>query len=333
MQETTDKKDMYDKRASLTEAVARYLKDDINIAIAGFANNCIPVASIHEIIRQGARNLTLSVQSSSICCELLAGAMILNPEHLSIRKIDLSWGDRNTVGTAPLLRHLINNMRIKLDEYTDSGMTARFNAGALGVPFQATVDHDGNDTEPTNSGKTITCPFTGEDVYLVPACQPDLALIHVQAADMHGNSRIFGDPSNCREIAQAAVNTIVTVEQIIDRESIQNYVNLTKIPSHVVDAVIDQPFGATPGACYGNYGFDMAEFDEFSAICEEFCKTGNKEKLRSYYNKSIFDVENFDDFLEQKPYPVLQKLCQLDSSQIVINNNSCGTKSLARPEL
>ncbi len=316
MQDTAEQKDIYDKRTSLTEAVGRYLKDGINIAMDGFTNNCIPVATIHEIIRQGAQNLKLSVQSNSICCELLAGAMILNPEHLSIRQIELSWGDNNSSGTALLLRHLINNMRVTFNEYTDCSMTARFNAGALGLPFQATIDHGSNDTKPTNCGKTIICPFTGKDVYVVPACHPDLALIHVQAADMYGNSLLFGDQSNCLELAQAAANTIVTAEQIIAKESIKSYENLARIPAHVIDAVVDQPFGATPGACYGNYGVDMAEFDEFRAISEEFCTTGNKEKLRSYYNKSIFDVENFDDFLEQKPYPILQKLCQMDSGQI-----------------
>lgn len=309
---------MYDKRTSLTEAVRRCLKDGITISIGGFANTRIPVASIHEIIRQGAQELTLSVQSNSICCELLAGAMILNSDHMSIRKIELAWYGNERNGTSPLLLYLINNKMVQLDEYTTNGMSARFKAGAMGVPFLPIMDGGCRDMELTNSGKMTICPFTGENVYLVPACHPDLALIHVQAVDMYGNVRIFGDHCDCPEIAQASINTIVTTEQIIHNTSTRNYPNLTAIPFHVVDAVVDQPFGATPGACYGNYGFDKSEIVEFTSICEEFCKTGNKETLRNYYNRYIFDVENFDDFLEQKPYPVLQKLCQLDSSQPVI---------------
>lgn len=311
------KKGMYDKRTSLSEAVRRCLKDTMHISIGGLADTRLPVATIHEIIRRGARHLTLSVQSDSICCELLAGAMVLNADHLSLRRIELAWSSHNTAGTAPLLRYLIDNEMVQVDEYSSCGMSARFKAGAMGVPFLPTPDY-GLDTALDNLGKMTVCPFTGENIYLVPACRPDLALIHVQAADMYGNGRIFGDHGSCREMARASVNTIVTAEEIISNSSIQHYPNLTEIPFYVVDAVVDQPFGATPGACYGKYALDMAEIIEFNDICKDFCTTENKERLRDYYNRYIFDIENFDDFLEQKPYPVLQQLCQNDGDQPII---------------
>ncbi len=310
-------KGMYDKRTSLSEAVRRCLKDKMHISIGGLADTRLPVATIHEIIRRGARQLTLSVQSDSICCELLAGAMILNADHLSLRRIELAWSSHDNVGKAPLLRYLIDNEMVQADEYTSCGMSARFKAGAMGVPFLPTADH-GNDMALHNRGKMIVCPFTGENIYLVPACRPDLTLIHVQAADMYGNGRIFGDHGSCREMARASVSTIVTAEEIISNTSIENYPNLTEIPFYVVDAVVDQPFGATPVACYGNYGLNMPEIIEFVDICKDFCKTDNKERLRNYYNRYIFDMENFDDFLEQKPYPVLQQLCQNDGDQPII---------------
>lgn len=311
------KKGMYDKRTSLSEAVRRCLKDTMHISIGGLADTRLPVATIHEIIRQGARDLTLSVLSDSIGCELLAGAMILNVDHLSLRRIELAWSSQDTVGKAPLLRYLIDNEMVQVDEYTSCGMSARFKAGAMGVPFFPTADH-GSDIALNNRGKMTVCPFTGENIYLVPACRPDLALIHVQAADMYGNGRIFGDHGSCREMARASVNTIVTAEEIISNTSMQNYPNLTEIPFYVVDAVVDQPFGATPGACYGKYGLNMPEIIEFIDICKDFCTTDSKEKLRDYYNRYIFDMENFDDFLEQKPYPVLQQLCRNDGDQPII---------------
>ncbi|NOR23098.1 MAG: CoA transferase subunit A [Desulforhopalus sp.] len=296
----TMKKGMHDKRTSLTEAVKRYLKDGINIGIGGFVNTRIPVASIHEIIRQGAHDLTLSVQDNSICCELLAGAMILNPDHLTINKIELGLLGYKIIANAPLLQYLANNRMIQLDDYTKYGMSANYNGGVLDVPFLPTINYDGSD--------------------MAPACRPDLALIHVQTADMYGNSQIFGDHCSCHEIAQASVNTLVTAEQIIQNFRIPKDPNVTQIPFHVVDAVVDQPFGATPGACHGHYWFDISEIQEFTGICEDFCKTGNKDKLKAYYDKHIFDVENFDDFLEQKPYPILQRLCQQDGNQPVTLN-------------
>jgi glutaconate CoA-transferase subunit A len=186
------KKGLHDKRTSLKQAVSAHLKDGINIGIGGFVNTRVPVAIIHEIIRQGAKDLTLSFQSNSICCELLAGAMILNPDHLSIRRIELAWYGYEVIGIAPLFRYLTSNGMVELDDYTNYGMSARFKAGAMGVPFLPTRDHGGSDMELVNRGKMVECPFTGDNVYLVPACHPDLGIVHVQAADMYGNSRIFG---------------------------------------------------------------------------------------------------------------------------------------------
>lgn len=128
------KKGLHDKRTTIKEAVAKYVKDGINLGIGGFVNTRVPVAIIHEIVRQGARDLTLSFQSNSICCELLAGAMIVNPNHVSIKRVELAWWGYEVIGIAPLLRYLAGNSMIQLDDYTNYGMSARFKAGAMGIP-------------------------------------------------------------------------------------------------------------------------------------------------------------------------------------------------------
>jgi len=66
-------KGLRDKRTTIKDAVQRYIKDGANIAIGGFVNTRPPVAIVHEIIRKGVKDLTLSFQSNSICPELLAG--------------------------------------------------------------------------------------------------------------------------------------------------------------------------------------------------------------------------------------------------------------------
>jgi len=152
----------------------------------------------------------------------------------------------------------------------------------------------------------------------VPACHPDLGIVHVQAADMHGNARIFGALCTCPEIAQAAVHTIMTCEQVIPTDHIRHYPNLTEIPFPVVNAVVEQPFGATPGACYGYYWFDMPEFIEFRSICETFRKTGDKAGLRDYYDQYIFGCATFDEFLSWKPEETLHALRQKDGGQPIL---------------
>jgi len=311
--------DLEDKRTTMKDAVARHLKDGIHLGIGGFVNIRLPVAIIHEIIRHGAKNLTLSFQSSSICSELLAGAMILDPDHFSIVHIALGLQGGKDIENAPLTRYLADRGMIHLDKYTSHGMSARFKAAATGVPFFPTLDQGGTDMEGFNRGTMMKCPFSGDDIPVVPACRPDVGIVHVQAADKGGNARILGPLCTCPEIAGAATHTIMSVDQIIPNEKIRAFPNLIDIPSPLVDEVIEQPFGATPGASYGHYWFDMAHFFDFWKICDDFCHTGNKDRLQDYYDRNILGCETFEDFLNLKFPETLQEIIRKDGSQPIIN--------------
>lgn len=98
----------------------------------------------------------------------------------------------------------------------------------MGIPFIPTRDHGGSDLELVNKGRLVNCPFTGKNIYLVPACHPDVGIIHVQGSDLFGNCRIFGPLCTCPEIALASTSTIITTEKIIPEESIRKYPNLRR---------------------------------------------------------------------------------------------------------
>ena len=311
-------KGLMDKRTTIKDAVGKYVKDGINLAIGGFVNTRPPVALVHEIIRKGAKDLTLSFQSNSICPELLAGAMLVAPDHLSIKRVELAWWGYEVIGIAPLFRYLNANSMVELDDYTNYGMSARFKAAAMGLEFLPVRDHGGADMELVNRGKMIQSPFSGKNTYLVPACYPDVGILNVTAADMHGNCRIFGAHCTCPEIAMAACHTLVTAEQLILNENIRTYPNLTEIPYTAVDAVIEQRFASYPGACYGNYWFDMEHILMFRSASEEFRKSGNKDALKKYYDEYIFGCETYDDFLARIPYKTLKKIRDMDGGQPTI---------------
>jgi glutaconate CoA-transferase subunit A len=272
-------KALIDKRVSLKAAVSRYIKDAITIGIGGFVNTRVPVALVHEIIRQGAKDLSLAFQSNSICAELLAGAMLLYPRHFSVRRVELAWWGYEVIGIAPLLRHLAGKAMIQLDDYTNYGMSARFKAAAMGLDFIPVRDHGGSDME---------------------------------------HCRIFGALCTCPEIAIASAHSIVSTEQMISNENIRTYPNLTEIPYLAVDALVEQPFGAYPGVCYGNYWFDMAHIQMFRDASEEFRKSGNQDPLKKYYEDYIFGCETFDAFLNKIPREIFEKIKQLDGGQPII---------------
>ncbi len=313
------KKGLFDKRMTPKEAVEKFVKDGMNIGIGGFVNTRVPTALVWNLAKKGAKDLTLSFQSNSICAEWLAGAMICNPDHLTIKRVELAWWGYEVIGIAPLLRYLAGNGMVELDDYTNYGMSVRFKAGAMGLPFIPIRDHGGSDMELVNRGVMTKCPFSGRNTYLVPACYPDVGLVHVTAADMYGNSRIFGSLCTCPEIAMASGQTIISCETVINNEAIRRYPNFTEIPYPVVDAVCEQQFGGYPGAVYGMYWFDMEHFLMFRSLGDEFRKTGNKDKLQKYYDDYFFSCDTWDDFIAKiVPHKKLVQLRKMDGGQPII---------------
>ena len=208
---------------------------------------------------------------------------------------------------------------IEIDDYTNYGMSVRFKAAAMGLPYIPIRDMGGSDMELVNRGVMGVDPFSGRNTYMVPACYPDVGIVHATAADMYGNARIFGSLCTCPEIAVAAGHTILSTEIVIDNSAIRNYPNLTEIPYPVVDAVCEQQFGSWPGAVYGMYWFDMEHFLMFRTLCDEFRKTGNKDKLKKYYDDYFFSCDTWDDFIAKiVPHKKLIQLRKMDGGQPII---------------
>ena len=157
-----------------------------------------------------------------------------------------------------------NQGRLKvLSETTNAGFQWRFTAAMKGLSFYPTRSSLGTDTLQYSGSKTIVDPFTNETRRTSPACYPDVAVIHVHRADRFGNCQIDGNIAEDIEIAHAAKFVLVTAEEIIHDEVIQNDPALTKIPYFVVDAVVEAPYGSHPNQVPGLYSFDEAHWQEW----------------------------------------------------------------------
>jgi len=97
-------KSMRDKRMTLKEAVSRFVKNGDNVGIGGFVNIRQPIAITHEMVRQGFKDLTLSFQSAAMAPEILAGAMLVRPDHCSIKRIELAYWGHEAYGLSPTWR-------------------------------------------------------------------------------------------------------------------------------------------------------------------------------------------------------------------------------------
>jgi glutaconate CoA-transferase subunit A len=126
-------------------------------------------------------------------------------------------------------------------------------AAAFGVPFEPLPGLRGTDLPAAADLRTVRDPWTGAEVYVVPALRPDWAVLHVQEADPRGNARIRGSPGYDLLMAQAAERVILTAERIVPTAELARCPELTLVPELTVEAVVALPGGARPGGCAGWY--------------------------------------------------------------------------------
>jgi glutaconate CoA-transferase subunit A len=131
-------------------------------------------------------------------------------------------------------------------------------AASLGVPFEPVPGFRGTDLPAVADLRTVTDPWSGEAIYVVPAIRPQWAVLHVQEADARGNARIRGSPGYDLLMAAAADRVILTAERIVSTDELARVPELTRISELTVAAVVECPGGARPGDCAGYYEVDEA---------------------------------------------------------------------------
>ena len=292
-------KSMKDKRMTLKEAVARFVKPGDNVGIGGFVNIRQPIAACHEMIRQGFKDLTLSFHSAGMAPELLAGAMMVRPDHCSIKRIELAYWGHESFGLAQAWRYLAERGMVEIEDWSNYNMSARFKAGAMGLSFLPSRSPLGGDVKHTSRTKIIDCPFTGRTIALLPASNPNVALIHVQAADKYGNCIIRGTDATCPEIAMASAYTIVTCEQLVSHELLVSNSKEIMIPFPAVDAVVHVPFGGYPAACRRHYYYNGDAIREYLGHIAPMVKGGSVDGLKAWFDENIFGVESFEDYINK----------------------------------
>jgi glutaconate CoA-transferase subunit A len=272
---------------SAGEAV-RLVQDGDHVAIGGCLFSRTPMPLVHEILRQRRQDLTIS--RNLLCFEgemfMVAGAT---------RNIVTSWqGVGIPWGISKILRDYVEGGKTHFEEWSHLGLGLRYRAGAMGVPFLPTLTMLGSDLMGVNQAKTMTCPFTGETLCAVPALFPDVAILHVHRADRLGNCQIDGYPHMDADIARAATTVLVTAEEIVDEEEIRRHPDRTVIPSMVVDAVVEAPFGAYPGECYGLYETD---FDHLHAYVMGANAQGDAS-VREYMERYVFGPKTHQEYID-----------------------------------
>jgi glutaconate CoA-transferase subunit A len=245
---------------SLAEAVGSAVHDGDTVALEGFTH-LIPVEAGHEIIRQGRRDLTLVRMTPDIVYDQLIGASCA-------RGLVFSWGGNPGVGSLHRFRDAVTQgwpVPLEIEEHSHAGMANRYVAGASGLPFAVLRGYRGTDlVDQTENIRTVTCPFTGEELAAVPALNPDVGIIHAQRADRDGNVQMWGITGVQKEAVLASARSVVTVEEVVD--VLEPVPGAVVLPTWALTFVAEVPGGAHPSYAQGYYDRDNAYYQRWDAI-------------------------------------------------------------------
>jgi len=275
-----------DKRMSVKDAVSRFVPDGSLLAMGGFGHVRVSMAVVYEIIRQQKRHLSMAGKTAVHDLDLLVGSGCVN-------KVEVAYSFGHELrGLSPASRRAVETGKCTVTgEISNAGYQWRFLAAMMGLPFIPTRVMLGTDTFAHSSARTMRDPFSGKQVCLLPACYPDIAVIHVPRCDKYGNAQIDGIMVEDFELSRAARHLILTTEKIVDSKKIRQEPWKTVIPFYLASAVVEMPFGSHPCQMPYQYFFDEDHIGEWLSA------SASDEGVMGYLEKYVYGMKDFEEYL------------------------------------
>ena len=294
---TKKSRKLTDKLMTEREAISRFVYDGCYIGTELYGTVRCPMSLVREVVCQGFKDLGVAGQGVTELDLWLAAGMV--------KTLDITYIGLEVYGISKALRRAVESGQVeKVVEWSNGGITWRFKAAAMGVPFLPVRAMLGTDTLKYSAAKVVECPFTGEKIALLPALILDVGLIHVHRADRYGNCQIEGISGFAFEMSRASKRLIVSAEEIVPTEEIRRYPDRTIIPYYLVDAVVHAPFGSHPGEMPYRYCRDEPEIKAWVEA------TKTQESVNAYLKEWIYDLPDHEAYLEKLGKERLDKLVE-----------------------
>ena len=276
---------MIEKISNINETIKNNITNNDTIFIGGFGH-LIPFFLSHELIRQNKKDLTICRSGADILFDQLIAAKI-------IKKVIFGYIGNPSIGLSHSFNRAYKSKTIEVEEWTNQSMILRFHAARMGVSYLPSKILQIGDKPPSiDYLQSTSCPYTGNIYSAIPSLKPDVALIHAQKADKYGNVQMWGIDGDTIEGALASDKIIVSVEKIIDNETLKLSPEKTVIPSHRVTSIVEVPFGAYPSYVSGFYSRDDDHYKEYDSISRD------EDKLAQYLDEWIYSSETITEYQE-----------------------------------
>ena len=245
-----------DKRMTI-EQVVDSLEDGMTIGIGGWGPRRKPMALVRAIERSALKDLTL-VSWGGADVGLLTRAR-------KVRRLVYAFVSLDSVPLEPNFQRARQTGTIPEVVELDEGMfNTGLQAAAQRLPFLPMRAGLGSDVLVNNpSIRTVTSPYDEghgfEELVAVPALRLDVALVHLNRADQHGNATYLGpDPYFDDLFCMAADRAYVSCEQVVDTAGLTYETPYQRLLLNrmMVEGVVETPNGAHFTTCTPDYERD-----------------------------------------------------------------------------
>jgi glutaconate CoA-transferase subunit A len=254
-----------DKRMTAAE-VAAQVQDGMTIGIGGWGSRRKPMALVRALLRSPARDLTV-VSFGGPDVGLLCAAG-------KVRELVYGFVSLDSIPYDPLFQQARQRGEVRVRELDEGMVVVGLRAAAQRLPFlpiRAGLGSDVLTYDP--SLRLVRSPYADEEeLVAMPALRLDVALVHLNRADAHGNASYLGpDPYFDDLFCLAADKRYVSCERIVSTAELVAHVppQALLLNRMMVDGVVEAPNGAHFTSCVPDYGRDEAFQKEYAAAAAD----------------------------------------------------------------
>jgi glutaconate CoA-transferase subunit A len=191
-----------------------------------------------------------------------------------VRKLVYGFVSLDSIPYDPWFQRVRQDGAIDVLELDEGMVVAGLRAAAQRLPFLPIRAGLGTDVLTCNPElRTVRSPYDdGEELVAMPALDLDVALVHLNRADPHGNASYLGpDPYFDDLFCLAAARRFVSCERIVPTADLVAEVAPQAILLNrmMVDGVAEAPRGAHFTSCVPDYDRDEAAQRQYAAAAAD----------------------------------------------------------------
>ena len=274
------------------DVVGELVPDGSSVFLGGFTLHRAPMGLVFELARLRRRDL--------VAWSHIGGAAI---EQLltvgSVATVRSSYVGLDILGFAPLFQSGVRSGAVTYVEETEATLMFGMKATQYRIPYLPSRALVGSQIVDTRDDlQEYDDQLTGDRLVAIPPVRADVALLHAQAADDRGNVAMYGTMGNDVEIAKVCDRVVVSVEKVVTSAELMRAPEQVAIPEHLVDAVVELPYGAYPTSCLPHYRADYGWFLDYLQAVDE-------GRLADHVSRHV-DAAGSEDYLARVVRPWVQ---------------------------